>query len=931
MKIRTASGKRTNLAALILMLSCSMAAAATAKKELTFAEVMKFRQLRDPVVSADGAWLAYAAQPDRGDGEGFVQSVKEERSFRIERGANPVFSRDSRWAALTITPRALELEKAGKEKPRQGMALVRLSDGEVVLAENVEQFAFSGDSAWLAYRLFPEEPKEGKNEADIGKEKKKERGRTLVLRKLASGVEVRIPQTLSFAFDESGAFLAYDRLGPKEADNGLLLRLLKKEGCPEKAAARAPGIRYSSLTWSEKDGRLAFVAAPLDDKDRSGPGSLRLWEAETERLRTAAEDRSVPAGWGIPEKNRLTWTKDGRRLFFGIKPMEHFDRERETQDGKPSEEKDLYDPEKILAETEVDVWHWNDPLINSHQKKLWARLKDRLFTAVFHLDSGKTVPLAVTDMPVVEPVENPVRALGMSDVPYLKERTWDGEYFDLFVVSLADGTRKPVAARIASAYRSRPSLSPEGRYAVYYDRGHWFLYDGRLDKTVNLTSGLGVPFGDEEHDTPDESPGYGLAGWLENDAAVLINDKFDVWIFPTSGGAPSMLTGGAGRREGRIFRVLKTDPEFRFFSKKETLLLSMFHEREKHHGFYSARIGRPGATRLLEDKKKFVFRAKAENADVVLYTRESFEEFPDLWATDMTFAAARRLTEINPRIREFAWGSAELVEWLSLDGRPLQGVLIKPAGYEKGKRYPVLVYFYEISSHRLYEYNQTVVNHRPCFPVYAGRGYCVFLPDVRYETGRPGLSALKCVAPGVQKLIDSGVADPKALGLHGHSWGGYETAFIVTQTDMFACAIAGAAVGNMTSAYGGIRWESGMARQFQYEKSQSRIGGSLWESPELYWANSPVFLADRIRTPLLLMHGDEDGAVPWYQSIELYLAMRRLGKDCIFLQYRGEPHHPRKYANKLDYSIRMMEYLDHHLRGLPAPDWMTKGIAYDGR
>ncbi|MBE0557917.1 MAG: S9 family peptidase, partial [Proteobacteria bacterium] len=264
-------------------------------------------------------------------------------------------------------------------------------------------------------------------------------------------------------------------------------------------------------------------------------------------------------------------------------------------------------------------------------------------------------------------------------------------------------------------------------------------------------------------------------------------------------------------------------------------------------------------------------------------------------------------------------------------GIPLQGVLIKPGNYKQGERYPVIVYFYERMSQRLHEFNEVVVNHRPCFPFYASNGYAVFLPDVRYELGRPGFSATKCVVPGVQKLIDMGIADPKAIGLHGHSWGGYETAFIITQTDIFAASIAGAAVGNMTSAYSGIRWGSGMARQFQYEKEQSRIGGSLWEYPERFIENSPVFFADKIRTPLLLMHGDDDDAVPWYQSIELYLALRRLGKDCIFLQYRDEPHHPRKYPNKLDYAIRMKEYFDHYLKGEPAPAWITQGVPYEGK
>jgi len=180
----------------------------------------------------------------------------------------------------------------------------------------------------------------------------------------------------------------------------------------------------------------------------------------------------------------------------------------------------------------------------------------------------------------------------------------------------------------------------------------------------------------------------------------------------------------------------------------------------------------------------------------------------------------------------------------------------------------------------------------------------------------------------VQKLIEMGVADPKAIALHGHSWGGYETAFMVTQTNLFACAIAGAPVSNMTSAYSGIRLESGLARQFQYEEEQSRIGGSLWEYPERYIENSPVFFADKINTPLLIEFGDEDGAVPWEQGIELYLAMRRLGKECVMLEYRGEPHHLKKYPNKLDYSVKFKEFLDHYLKGAPAPEWLAKGVPY---
>ncbi|MDA3821090.1 MAG: prolyl oligopeptidase family serine peptidase, partial [Bacteroidales bacterium] len=299
--------------------------------------------------------------------------------------------------------------------------------------------------------------------------------------------------------------------------------------------------------------------------------------------------------------------------------------------------------------------------------------------------------------------------------------------------------------------------------------------------------------------------------------------------------------------------------------------------------------------------------------------------------SDMKFKKPLKLTDINPQVKDFAWGNVELVEWTSIDGKALQGILIKPGNYVEGKKYPVLVYYYRFFTDRMYDFPHVAVNHRPCYPYYARNDYAIFLPDNRFDIGTPGYSATKCLVPGVQKIIDMGIADPDAIALHGHSWSGYQTAFVITQTDLFACAIAGAPVSNMTSAYSGIRWGTGLARQFQYEKSQSRIGGSLWEARDKYIENSPVFFADRINTPLLIEFGDIDDAVPWYQGIELYLAMRRLDKDCIFLQYRGEPHHLKIYANKLDYTIKFKDYLDHYLKGEEAADWIKDGVPYQGK
>jgi len=919
----------------LLAAAAAPAAASPPKRPLTFLDVMKFRAIQEPAVSENGEWIAFTAQPDRGDGEVQVKAVKGDKAYAIERGGRPVFSKDGRWLAAVVKPRAVDMEKPAKDRPKQGMALLDLQSGKVETVETVERFVFSDDGLWLAYGLFKEE--ERAPASPPAKEKEApakplaEPGSPYVLRNFASGGEVRLENVSSLAFDPTSSFLAYAVASSDGKANGLYIRDLKAKDSPEAVILAKENGTFASLVWPKSQPKLAFLAGTKKDKDDAGTAELHLWDGAARTLAAAVSESNLPAGWMLPLKTTLSWSEDGKRLFLGIRPKAAEAPPEKAREAEKEKGVDLFDFGKILEKREVDVWHWNDPLINSHQKKAWARAKDRTFTAVYHLDAKTLVRLGDEDLPQIVTNENPSVALGLADKPYLKEITWEGNFADVYVVDLAKGTRRQVVSRLDG----RPSLSPNGKFiAIYADR-HWHLIDTKTGVSRNLTEGMEVAFSNEEDDHPAPDPAFGLAGWMDDDGAVLLYDRYDIWSFPTAAAGaagPVNITAGEGKASGRTFRAVRLDPEQSGFSKGQELLLSSTHNRDKNGGFYACRLGKPGVEVRLEEKKKFGFVAKAKKAGTVVFSREDFGEFPDLWAaSDARLSDPRKLTDVNPQIAEFAWGAAELVEWASADGIPLQGVLVKPADYEAGKRYPVFVYYYELSAQRLYEFNQIVVNHRPCFPVYASHGYALFLPDIRFEVGRPGLSAVKCLVPGVQKLVDMGIADPKAIGLHGHSWSGYETAFVVTQTDIFAAAIAGAPVGNMTSAYSGIRWESGLARQFQYEQDQSRIGASLWQARDRYIENSPVFYADRIKTPLLLMHGDEDGAVPWYQSIEIYLAMRRLGKDCIFLQYRGEPHHPQKYPNKLDYSIRMMEYFDHYLKGAPAAGWIKNGVPYNGK
>ncbi|MEW5982199.1 MAG: prolyl oligopeptidase family serine peptidase [Acidobacteriota bacterium] len=913
-----------------LLVFASLLAAATASaqgtKPITFEDLMKFRAIRTPVASDDGTIVAYAAQPDRGDGEGVVHDLAGGKVHRVPRGSAPVISAGSRFVVMAVRPSFADTESA-KTPPKPGMAILDTQSGAIVNIERVDRFAFSDDGKWLAYLIAATPAEKGADarpSADAkpaggGTEPKKlPKGNPLKLRNLASGEETDIANVTTFAFDDTSTFLAYVQSVEDGQGNGLFVRDLT---APTAALVvnQTDGGRYDQVTWATDASALAFATSTKED----GPAAIWRWDGTSRAARQLAPATQAPDGWTIPLKSDLAWSKDGQRLFFGFKPVASKTDAAAKKDGAPSP----YDVDAILAKAEVDIWHWNDPRINSQQKKTWTREKDRTYRAVIHQADGRIVRLAGLDMPDLETTENARHALGISDVPYRVQTTWTERQRDVYLVSLTDGSRKPVVKGLLDG----ASLSPDGGTVAFFREGQWHLFDCATGAVRNVTGSLGVRLDDELDDTPDAARAYGLGGWLADGSAVLVYDRWDIWQVPVKTGTPVNLTAGDGRKRSVTYRVIRTDRDAPGFTAGESLLLSAYHDREKNDGFYTATIGKSGVVSRLDEPRRLRFVAKAKKADLIVYTRERVDEFPDLWAADTTFRQPRKVTDANPQVGDFAWGSPELVTWRSLDGVPLEGVLIKPANYQPGRRYPVIVYFYERMSQRLFEFNEPVVNHRPSFGVYTSAGYAVFLPDVVFDIGRPGYSATKCVVPGVQKLIDMGIADPKAIGLHGHSWSGYQTAFVVTQTNIFAAAIAGAPVSNMTSAYGGIRWESGLARQFQYEETQSRIGGSLWEYPERYIENSPLFFADRIQTPLLLMHGDEDGAVPWYQSIEMYLAMRRLGKDCVFLQYRGEPHHPQKYGNKLDYSIRMKQYFDHYLKGEAAADWITKGSTYQGK
>ncbi|MGN8226212.1 alpha/beta hydrolase family protein [Gracilimonas sp. BCB1] len=893
---------------------------ATAQGVLSFEDVMKFEDIGSIELSANGNWVAYEVWPDRGDGRVEVKRTNGRNTFSITSGASPKITPNGEWvAAFLRVPLAEEL-KAEKNKPKQGLSLLSTNDGSITEFDSVQSFTFFENGNWLAIQHHQS------REVEELKSGNKKLGTEVTLWNTESGSAFSLPFVREMEFDSLSSYLAYSVVDTSDAENGLYIFDLNNQES-RSVEVTEKGL-FSNLTWDYNQEKLAFTKTTYDTSYVESNASVHIWDAQNGEMKTLLNTDAGKEGFVLRSNNELTFTNDGRRLFFGFMDAEMAALDT-NKDGGEDDEVDIYDVADIVEDRGLDIWHGDDPRIKTHEKKSWNSTKNHLYMAVYHLDSDEWVQLADHEMPDINVAHNPNVVLGSSQIPYMKEMTWEGFFNDWYYVDLETGERTLIGKKLSEGV----SLSPEGKFAAFYVNKHWNLLDIENGVTRNITAHLDVPFYNEDHDYPSRVPDYGIAGWIEGDRALMIYDKYDIWRFPTDFSEPMAITDGAGREAKRIFRIERMNKDWgEPYTNNEELLLTSYHDLKKNFGFYSAKANRSGVNRLMEEDKKFTFVEKAEDANTILYKREAYDEFPNIWvAGNRQFKRTSKLTQLHEDLqKKWNWGKAELIDWLSLDGKFIQGVVIKPNNYDPDKRYPIMTYYYRFFSDRLHDFNEPKTNHRPVFAQYVSDGYVVFLPDIRFEIGRPGFAATKSLVPGIQKLIEMGIADEDKLGLHGHSWSGYQTAFMVTQTDIFDAAVSGAPVSNMTSAYSGIRWGSGLARQFQYERTQSRIGQSLIEAPEKYIENSPVFFADKITTPMLIMHGDADGAVPWYQSIEMYLAMRRYNKDVVFLQYHDEPHHPQKFSNKLDYAIRMKEYFDYYLKGVGEPEWIIEGEAYIG-
>ncbi|WP_350432855.1 prolyl oligopeptidase family serine peptidase [Shewanella sp. H8] len=945
--------KLFNLIPLAICLSFS--AHAAPERALSLDDIMHFETLQQPVISDNGKVIAVQATPDRGDSRALIRFSDNRKQYEIINGTDVNVSADGKFVLATIEATLFDRETKKKDDLPHQIVLLNTENGKQQQFDKVNSASFSDDGHFLVVKFEANKPEPAESELANTESKipepttsepialkstasetkntnnakadseppeieKADKGADIRLINLATEQQTQLSDVTRFVFDKTGNyFVAAVNQGESKLHQVVLITL---DNQTQHQLYTSTDEHIEALAMSD-DGQYVAVTKGAASAIRYGREyNMLLIDVQQNKQQQFAQSE----GWTYNQYSSLQFSKDGQRLFVGRVPK--VEQQAELADyQKPN---DVFNPEIITAKKQLRIWHGDDAKIKPQEVKEYEQELKRTYLAVLHLDSNTLVQLADQMVPDVTYGEQTRFLLASSDVPYQKMITWAGFYRDVYLVDVSNGNKIPVLTQQPSG--EMPTLSPQAKYLAYYQQGNVYLYDVASQRKINLTANISTPFANEDHDYPSEAPGYGFGPWLADGSAITVYDKYDVWQFNSASKQGFMLTNGEGRKQKTQFRIVglvQDKPLPAVVNNAETVLLQGYSHLSKADGFFSVKIGVAGVNRLTESNSKLTLLARADKAATVVFSKQRYDLYPDLYIADNTSPQkAVQLTTLDKQRKPFKWGNAELVHWRDGDGIKMDGVLIKPANYQAGKQYPTLVYFYRFMSDRLHAFPDMKLNHRPNFAWYADNGYAIFLPDIRFEIGYPGISSVKALTAGVQKLIEMGVSDPNAIGIQGHSWAGYQSAYAVTQTNIFKAIVTGAPVSNMTSAYSGIRHGSGLARQFQYETGQSRIGESLFKAPQKYIENSPIFYVDRIQTPMMIMFGDKDDAVPWEQGVELYLAMRRAGKDVVFLQYEDEPHHLKKYPNKLDYSIKMKQYFDHYLKGAPAPDWLRQGEAY---
>lgn len=907
----------------VLLLSGSLTAQ---KKSITIADFDAWKQIDNREISENGNYLVYEYNPGMGDGTLVITNLKTGKTDSIPRGYNATINGNSNFVAFKIKApidvrRKEETKKTKKKKQlKDSLGVYLLQSQKTMKYANNNGFKLPEEGGnWLAYKTIIKANKDTLSEekdslTEDKKIKKKEKTKndtilvvfnplekdSIVFKNVVDYTWSKSANKLLISQEEKDSIETHSTLVNFDADTKKADTIFSSEGV----------IKQTVL--DKKGTRLAFLLS----KDTADVKNYELFVGEQDKVKPFNESsiKGLPKGWLPSENQDIYFSDNSKRMYFG------------TAEAEVIHEKDTL----LNAERErLDIWSWTDAELQPMQKVNVKKDQKKTYLAVYDFEKNKAIQLAdtlVSDLRIYED-GNPKYAIGNTDEKYKRASSWSALFLnDFYLVDTEIGTK----TKLLEA-QNRIWLGPSQKYALYYNRKDSVYYsiDIASQKHLPLTNNIEVAFYDELNDSPNDPRPYGVAGWAKNDEAVFIYDRYDIWKIDPSGQEKPKNVTKNGRINTTEYRYLPLDKEEDYLDVKNALL-SVFNEADKRAGYAYTNLQKERVPEVIVlDDFRFGYPLKAKNAETLIYTKEAYTLYPDLWKTETSFKNPVKVTNGQQQLENYKWGKVSLETWTNYDGVKLQGLLYVPENLDPNKKYPLVSYFYERLSntyHRFYDPTPSRSTINKVF--YPSNDYIVFVPDIVYKEGHPGESAYNCIVSGVEAMeAKYNFIDSNNLALQGQSWGGYQTAYIITKTDKFAAAMAGAPVSNMTSAYGGIRWGSGMSRMFQYEHTQSRIGGTLWDKFDLYVENSPLFKAPNITTPLLMMHNDDDGAVPWYQGIEFFVALRRLNKPVWMLSYNNEPHNLKgdSWGNRKDLSTRMMQFFNHYLKDQAAPEWMEKG------
>lgn len=875
------------------------------QKDLKPEDYGQWQQITTTELSDNGQWFAYNISVEDDDGWLMLKSTDSDQEHKFMYGSNPTFSDDNRWFAFHIgvsEEKQEELEE--QDQPvKQKLGLMNLSTAVVDTIPNISGFEFSDDGSHLVMQKYP--PEEAQTE-----------GRDIIIRNLQNETNQLYGNVADYKFNEAGSHLAFTIDATEKLGNGVHLLNLESNSVQ---VLESDTTTYKHLNWNEDGDALTFMKERKDE-DYENPTHLifafkNVTDNPQKTVYDQREDEQFPDDHRIVEYRNLQWSDDSQTVFFGIQEW------KKAEEVKPESETDSTNKalNEDLDPTNVEVWHWQDDPIQPQQKVMMNNEKEFNYLSAWHLNNHSFVQLGEERFDLVQLTGDQKHAVAYDPTPY--QPVFEEEWNDVYLIDTQTGDKETVLER-----HEYLQTSPGGDYLYYFKDNNWWTYNISDGSHINITEDIDTRF--ENYHTVDgreQLPPFGTGQWGEDDDWLLVYDEFDIYRIAPDGSDYTKLTNGA---EDEIrHRQNRLDNDKDYLADTQPIYIALYGEYTKKHG-YGRLDEDDNLEELIYESRMFNRLNKAEDTDTFIFSRESATESPNFYMTDVTFEDFAELTSTNPQQDNYHWADDELITFENERGEKLQGRLLYPANYDPDKTYPMITYIYERRSQTMHNYTppsrKSAYNQRR----YSSEGYFVFEPDITYELRKPGKSAVESVVPAVEKVLETGMINEDQIGLTGHSWGAYQTAFIITQTDIFNSAVAGAPLTNMISMYNSVYWNSGTPDAQIFETSQGRFPDPYWQDWDKYIENSPIFNMEDAETPLLVEFGTDDGAVDFNQGVELYNTMRRMEKPYVMLVYEGENHGLAREENQIDYAKRAFQWHEHYLKGKEAPDWIKEGLPY---